>query len=327
MDFIFILLIVVFIFIVILSISGIRIVQQSTVVIVERLGRYHKTLESGINLIIPFLDKVRSMKKRYVTTDFSGRQVIKFMDNPVIDMRERVYDFPKQTVITNDNVTIEINAMVYFQITDPFKAMYEIEDLGAAIENLTQTTLRNVIGGMELDQTLTSRDTVNTKLRVILDEATDKWGVKINRVELQDITPPKDIREAMEKQMRAEREKREMILRAEGERAAKILAAEGERDSLIFQAEGRKQSQILDATGEAEAIFKVAEAEAKSIEKIQANLQAAGMDATQYLIAMKYVEALKEIASQNGEKVIFLPYESSALMGSISSIKEIFTNS
>ena len=222
-------LVSVVIFFVITILSGIRIVQQSTVKIVERLGKYHKTLESGINVIIPFLDKIRQISTRRVRVDFQGRSYVSKEMISYIDLRERVYDFPRQNVITRDNVTLEINAILYFQITDPFKAIYEVEDLVMAIEKLTQTTLRNVIGELELDQTLTSRDTINTKLRNILDEATDKWGVKVTRVELQDINPPKDIRDAMEKQMRAERERRETILIAEGEKRAKILQAEGER--------------------------------------------------------------------------------------------------
>lgn len=307
-----------------LLIKGIKIVNQSTVKIVERLGKYHRTLETGVNLIIPIIDKIVQIQTRVVRTDVNGRSFIQASYVDYIDLRERVYDFPKQTVITNDNITMEINAMLYYQVTDPFKSTYEIEDLGLAIEKLTQTTLRNIIGELELDQTLTSRDTINTKLREILDDATDKWGVKVNRVELQDITPPKEIREAMEKQMRAERERREMILKAEGEKRSKILNAEGERDKLIAEAEGDKQSRILTAQGEAEAKIAVAQAEAKALELINIALKDNKMDSGQYQVALKYIEALKDIASQEGEKVVFLPFESSALMGSIGSIKELF---
>lgn len=305
-------------------IKGIRIVKQSTVMIVERLGKYHKTLHTGVNLIIPFLDKIRIIPKRISRTDGNGRSYIQYIRTDVIDMRECVYDFPKQTVITKDNVTIEINAILYYQITDPFKSTYEIEDLSLAIEKLTQTTLRNIIGELELDQTLTSRDTINGKLREILDEATDKWGVKVNRVELQDIVPPKDIRDAMEKQMRAERERREMILKAEGEKSAKILQAEGERDKLIAEAEGEKQSQVLRAKGEAEAKLAIANAEAESLRMLNEALTSSSVNPAQYMVALKYVEAMKEIASQDGEKVVFMPYEASALMSSVSSIKELF---
>lgn len=312
------------IFLLFTLLSGIRVVQQSTVKIVERLGRYHRTLEAGINIIIPFLDKIKLISTRKTKTDFQGRTYVAREQVNYIDLRERVYDFPRQNVITRDNVTLEINAMLYFQITDPFKAVYEIENLVIAIEKLTQTTLRNIIGELELDQTLTSRDTINSKLRLILDEATDKWGVKVTRVELQDINPPKDIREAMEKQMRAEREKRETILIAEGDKRAKILHAEGERDKLIAEAEGVKQKQILEATGEAEAKIRIADAEAKAIGLIKGTISDDKIDPSQYLIAIKYVQALKDIASQDGEKIIFIPFESSALLSSLGTIKEIF---
>lgn len=315
-----------FILLIVVVVSGIRIVQQSTVMIVERLGRYHKQLKSGVNFVVPFLDRIRMIQNRVTKSDFSGRTYIKVESVRYIDLRERVYDFPKQTVITKDNVTIEINAMLYYQITDAFKAIYEVEDLAMAIEKLTQTTLRNVIGELELDETLASRDTINSKLRLILDEATDKWGVKVNRVELQDIIPPQDIRDAMEKQMRAERERRETILLAEGEKKAKVLQAEGERDKLIAEAEGEKQSKILKSAGEAEAMVRVAQAEAKAIELINKALSADNVDPAQYMIAIKYVDALKDIASQQGEKVVFMPFESSALLSSLGSIKEIFKN-
>lgn len=308
----------------IMILTGIRIVQQSTVKIVERLGKYHRTLESGINVIVPFLDKIRYVTTKRTKYDLQGKPyTVEVYDN-YIDLRERVFDFPKQNVITKDNVTLEIDALLYFQITDPFKAVYEVENLAVAIEKLTQTTLRNVIGELELDQTLSSRDTINVKLRTILDEATDKWGVKVNRVELKDISPPKEIREAMEKQMRAEREKRQAILLAEGEKASKILQAEGEREKLIREAEGIKQSAILKATGDAEAKIKIAEAEAKAIKLIKEALFQGNVDPAQYLVALKYIEALKDIASQQGEKTIFLPYEISGVLSSLGSIKEIF---
>jgi len=310
-------------FIIILA-SGIRIVQQSTVKIIERFGKYHRTLQTGINVIVPIIDKIRTVNTRITRYDYQGRTIVTSVMMSHIDLRERVFDFPKQNVITKDNVTLEIDALLYYQITDPFKSVYEVENLPMAIEKLTQTTLRNNIGMLELDQTLSSRDTINSKLRLILDEATDKWGVKVNRVELKDITPPKEIREAMEKQMRAERERRQVILLAEGEKTSKILQAEGEREKLIAEAEGEKQSAILRATGEAEAKIKIAEAEAKAINLIKESLGGDKIDPAQYLIAIKYVQALRDIAGQNGEKTIFLPYESSALMSSIGALKEIF---
>jgi len=324
MDYFLYVLIAIAVFILFIVFKGVRIVSQSTVKIVERLGKYNRTLATGINVIIPIIDKVKQVQNRVTRTDTQGRSYYQMIYTDYIDLRERVFDFARQTVITKDNVTIEINALLYYQITDPFKATYEIEDLGLAIEKLTQTTLRNIIGDLELDQTLTSRDTINSKLRTILDEATDKWGVKVNRVELQDIIPPKEIKEAMEKQMRAERERREMILRAEGEKKSKVLQAEGERDKLIAEAEGEKQSQVLRAKGEAEARLLVAEAEARTLEIIGEKMKQNKFDSSQYLIAQKYIEALKDIASQQGEKVIFLPYESSSLMGTIGSLKELY---
>jgi regulator of protease activity HflC (stomatin/prohibitin superfamily) len=313
--------------VIIVLLSSIRIVNQSSVKIVERLGKYNKTLESGINIIIPFIDKVRLIASRMTRYDSNGRTFItnEFVD--YLDLRERVYDFPKQNVITKDNVTLEIDALLYFQITDPFKAVYEVENLAMAIEKLTQTTLRNVIGELELDQTLSSRDTINMKLRQILDEATDKWGVKVNRVELKDIAPPKEIREAMEKQMRAERERRQVILLAEGDKQSKILQAEGEKAKLITEAEGVKESQILRASGEAEAKIKIAEAEAQAIELIKKSLSGVKTDPAQYQVAIKYIQSLQSIASQPGEKVIFLPFESSGVMSSLGAIKELFKDS
>ena len=196
--------------------SGLKVIRQSETKIIERLGRYHSTLSSGINIIWPILDRPRKVYVRQTVRGLRGDVTIVKMSD-IIDLREQVYDFPEQSVITKDNVTTRINALLYFQITDPFKSVYEIDNLPNAIEKLTQTTLRNIIGELELDETLTSRDTINTKLRSVLDDATNKWGVKINRVELQDITPPETVRDAMEQQMQAERERRAKILKAEGE--------------------------------------------------------------------------------------------------------------
>lgn len=313
--------------IIIVLIMSIKIVKQSTVVVVERLGKWHKNLEAGVNMIVPFLDSSRPIVTAETIKDMAGRNFMRAVTRSYIDLRERVYDFPGQNVITKDNVTIGINAMLYFQVMDPYKSVYEVENLVMAIESLTKTTLRNVIGELELDQTLASRDTINDRLRSILDEATDKWGVKVNRVELQDIVPPKDIQNAMEKQMRAERERRESILIAEGQKKSAILKAEGFRESQIAEAEGQKKSAILRAEGEAESKIKVAQAEAKSIQLLNTQLAEAKIDPAQYQIALKYISTLKEIAGQNGEKVIFMPYESSALLSSVSTIKELFSSS
>ena len=211
-------------------IKGIRIVPQSETQIIERLGKYHRTLPSGINIIWPILDKARGMYFRYALKDYNGNPIVRTRITDKIDLREQLIDFPPQSVITKDNVMTQINAILYFQIVDPVKSVYEIDNLPNAIEKLTQTTLRNVIGELEFDETLTSRDTINSKLRDVLDGATNKWGVKVNRVEVQDITPPTSVKEAMEQQMQAEREKRAKVLRAQGEKEAAILRAEAAKE-------------------------------------------------------------------------------------------------
>jgi len=242
-----------------------------------------------------------------------------------IDLREQVFDFPRQNVITKDNVTIEIDAMLYFQITDPVKSTYEIANLPNAIEKLTQTTLRNVLGELDLDECLVSRDVINTKLRAILDEATDKWGVKVNRVELQDITPPPEIQKAMEQQMRAERDRRASILEAEGKKKAAILESEGVKESAINMAEGEKKSAILKAEGEAEARVKVATAEKEAIDRITEAISASQGDPANYLIAVRYIETLKEMVSGQNNKVVYLPYEATGVLSSIGGIKDMLT--
>lgn len=311
------------VFVVILIFKGIVIIRQAETMIIERLGKYHRTLESGINIILPILDKSRQIDWRFVRTDPKGTHVYVHTRTPRIDLRETVYDFPRQGVITKDNVTIEINALLYFQVVDPLKALYEISNLPDAIQKLTQTTLRNVIGELDLDETLTSRDTINMKLRAILDEASHKWGVKVNRVELQDIIPPRDIQEAMEKQMRAERDRRATILKAEASKKAAILESEGQRDSAVNSAEGEKRSSILLAEGQAEARRRVAEAEAEAIRLVTATVKESGGDPTQYLIAVRYVEAMKEMA-MNGNKTVFMPYEASGVMSSLGAMKELW---
>ena len=290
------------------------IIPQSETKIVERLGKYHATLQPGINLIIPFVDKPKEIVviKRGLYS-YSNK----------IDLREQVYDFPKQNVITKDNVQTEINALLYFQIVDPFKAVYEIDNLPNAIEKLTQTTLRNIIGELELDQTLTSRDTINTKLRAVLDDATNKWGIKVNRVELQDITPPASVLAAMEKQMQAERNKRATILTSEGQKASEILQSEGEKMATINRAEAAKQEAILYAEGEAQARIRKAEAEAIAIKKITEAVGASTNPAN-YLLAQKYIQMLEELAKGDKTKTVYLPYEATNLMGSIGGIKELF---
>ena len=292
------------------------IIPQSETRIIERLGRYYATLQPGVNIIIPFIDRAKTViavvRGRYVYTN-------------VIDLREQVYDFDKQNVITKDNIQMQINALLYFHFMYQHKAAYEINNLPNAIEKLTQTTLRNIIGEMELDQTLTSRDTINTKLRAVLDDATNKWGIKVNRVELQDITPPASVLQAMEKQMQAERNKRATILQSEGQKQSAILQSEGEKTSIINRAEAAKQQEILRAEGEAQARIRKAEAEAIAIEKIT---EAVGKSTNpaNYLLAQKYIQMLEELAQGDKTKTVYLPYEATNLMGSIGGIKELFKN-
>jgi regulator of protease activity HflC (stomatin/prohibitin superfamily) len=314
------------IFVIVLVVTGLKIVQQSETMIIERLGKYHKTLQSGFNVIIPIIDKPREIIWRYTFEGPDGTVYAQHKTRDRIDLREAVYDFPKQNVITRDNIVTEINALIYFQIMDPKRSVYEISNLPQAIEKLTQTSLRNVIGELDLDQTLTSRDTINNKLQEILDDATNKWGVKVNRVELQDINPPIDIREAMEKQMRAERDKRATILVAEGEKRSAILKAEGEMEAAIKRAEGEKKSQVLEAQGQAKARIEVAEAEAEAIEKIKQAVAKSG-DPVNYLVALKYLETLKEMTSGKDNKTVYLPYEASGVLSSLGGIKDILGKS
>ena len=323
MDLMNIVLIVLALFVFFLIAKGVRIIQQSEEMVVERLGRYHKTLRAGINIIIPIMDKPREIVFRFTRDLPDGNKYVQFVKKERIDLRETVYDFPRQNVITKDNVMTEINALLYFQVTDAVKAMYEIENLPLAIEKLTQTTLRNVIGELDLDECLTSRDTINMKLRQILDEASNKWGVKVNRVELQDINPPRDIREAMEKQMRAERDRRAQIIDAEGSKRAAVLQAEGIQQSQITTAEGQKQSQILEAEGDAQSRIRRAQGEAEAIRLVTEAIKGAKADPTNYLIAMKYLETLKEMTSGQNNKVIYMPYEATGVLSSVGGIKQM----
>lgn len=310
--------------VIIIALNGIKIIQQAQTMVVERLGQYDRTLESGINIIWPIIDQPRKVYYRYVQRDLNGRQVVRFATTSTIDLREQVYDFPKQSVITKDNVTTEINALLYFQIVDPMKSVYEINNLPDAIEKLTQTTLRNVIGELELDETLTSRDTINSKLRAVLDEATNKWGVKVTRVELQDINPPESVRQAMESQMQAERERRAQVLKAAGDKEAVILESEGRKAAAINNAEAQKQTKILFAEGEANSKTIQAQAEAEAIEKIAAAIKGTGMSPANYMLAEKYITTLKEMASGKDTKTVYMPYEASAMLSSIGSFKDMF---
>ncbi|MEE1012958.1 MAG: SPFH domain-containing protein [Clostridia bacterium] len=299
------LIIGILILVVLLLVSCIKIVPQAHAYVVERLGAYHATWSVGLHFKVPMIDRVA---KR-------------------VTLKEQVVDFPPQPVITKDNVTMQIDTVVYFQITDPKLYSYGVELPMSAIENLTATTLRNIIGDMELDESLTSRDVINTQMRSILDEATDPWGIKVNRVELKNIIPPAGIREAMEKQMKAERERREAILRAEGEKKSAVLVAEGEKESRILQAEAEKQSQILKAEAEKEAAIRVAEGEAQAILEVQ-KATAEGLrmlneaSPTEQVIAIKSLEAFAQAADGKATKII-IPSEIQGLAGLATSLKEL----
>jgi regulator of protease activity HflC (stomatin/prohibitin superfamily) len=300
------------------------LVRQAEAIIIERLGRYDRTMGPGLHIVVPFLESPRgALWSHLVAYDDRGYQrYTQYVTR--IDMREAVYDFPKQNVITKDNVTMEISALLYYQITDPKAAIYEVSNLPEAIEKLTQTTLRNVIGAMDLDQTLVSRDYINEKLRVILDEASDKWGVKVNRVELQEVNPPADIRHAMEKQMRAERDRRALILEAEGFKAAAILKAEGVLESDVLQAKGEAQARIITAESEASAKTMIAQAEAEAITKVKAAMP--NGDPMPYLIAQQYMKVLPEMMAGKNDKLVVVPYEATAMAGSLATMKKIFEN-
>jgi regulator of protease activity HflC (stomatin/prohibitin superfamily) len=307
----------------ILLFRSVYLVNQAEVIVIERLGRFDRILGPGLHIVVPFIERPRKVLWTYLIAQDQGKKYMRFSRTiERIDLREAVYDFPKQNVITKDNVTMEINALLYYQITDPKASVYEVFNLPEAIEKLTQTTLRNVIGSMDLDESLISRDMINEKLRLILDEATDKWGVKINRVELQEVNPPADIRIAMEKQMRAERDRRAIILEAEGTKRSAILKAEGVKESSILHAAGEAEARVISAQAEAEARLKIVQAEAKAIEMIQQAVPHG--DPLPYMIAMQYIKALPELTKGKDDKLIVLPYEASSLMGSLAAVKTIF---
>ena len=312
--------------VVVYVLKGIIIIQQAEAVIVERLGKFEKELSPGLNFIFPILEAPRAISWKITQKLPNGESYSYIKDRVKIDLRESVYDFPRQNVITKDNVTISINALLYFQIVNAKSAVYEIQNLPEAIEKLTQTTLRNLVGAIDLDETLVSRDKINHELRAILDEATNKWGVKVNRVELQDIIPPADIQQAMEKQMKAERERRAAILEAEGLKKSAILKAEGQKEAEINRAEGEKQSAILRAEGSAEARIKNANAEAEAIRAVSDAIASNGQP-DKYLIAMKYLETLKSITEGENNKVVYMPYEATGILSSIDGIKQMLESS
>ena len=281
-----------------IAFKSIKIVKQSEVYVIERLGKFHKIADAGLTIIIPFMDQVRS----------------------VVSLKQQTMDVPPQGVITQDNVTITIDTVVFYKITDPAKAVYEIQSLKKGIEYLAITTIRDIVGKMALDETFSSRDAINDRLRVILDEATDPWGCKVDRVEIKDITPPADIRDAMEKQMNAERNKRALILQAEGERQSAITIAEGQKEAAILQADADREARIRRATGEADAIQKIADAKAKEIELVYGALKAAKPD--DKIIQLKSLETLKEVANGAANKV-FIPFDATSTLSSLGAIKEV----
>ena len=287
------------------GITRIRVVRQTNKYVVERLGGYHATWGVGMHFLLPFVDKVAY----------------------IVSMKEQVKDFDPQPVITKDNVTMQIDSIVFFQVTDPKLYAYGVDNPVAAIENLSATTLRNIIGELDLDETLTSRDIINTKVRAILDEATDPWGIKVNRVEVKNILPPKDIRDAMERQMRAERERREKILLAEGEKKSQILLAEGEKESRILRADAEKQSMVLKAEGEAQSLLKVKNAEAEGIKMIR-EAEAEGLkslknaEVSKEVLALKSYEAMQKVAEGQATKII-IPSEMQNLAGTVTAINEM----
>ncbi|MDX8389984.1 MAG: SPFH domain-containing protein [Mariprofundaceae bacterium] len=301
--------------------KGIVVIRNSERMVIERLGSYSRTLTPGINFIVPFLDQSREfIWKTTPGSSALGRLLGEADDSNYtrlqtvsrIDIRETVLDFPSQTVITRDNVSVMINALLYIEITNPHDAVYRIANLPNAIEKLAQTTLRSLVGEMELDKTLSSREDINTRLQLTLDEAADDWGAKVKRVEVQDLNVPREVQEAMEKQMRAERDKRASILEAEGERRSSILRAEGEKQSAILVAEGNREARVLEAEGEKEALGKLKDALGEN-------------GFSQYLIAIRYLDTLNTIgASGEGDKTVFMPIDATATLGAIGGIKELF---
>lgn len=318
-----IVLVILLVAVIIFAAKGVIVVQQAEEVVVERLGEYKKTLHAGLNYIIPLIENPRTIYWKVNQRGLDGNVYSYIKERTKIDMRESVYDFPRQNVITKDNVSISINALLYFQIIDSVSAVYKIQNLPDAIEKLTQTTLRNLVGQLDLDETLVSRDKINNELRAILDEATNKWGVKVNRVELQDIIPPTDIQSAMEKQMKAERDRRAAILEAEGLKKSAILKAEGQKEAEINKAEGEKQAAILRAEGIAQARIVEADAEKLAIQRIVEALADKGKP-DQYLVAMKYLETMQSITSGENNKVVYMPYEATGILSSVDGIKEMF---
>ncbi|MDX2182735.1 MAG: stomatin-like protein [Gemmatimonadaceae bacterium] len=302
-------------------VRSIRIVGQAEVMVIERLGRFHRLARSGLNIVIPALERAKSIDVRYQEEDAgSGMKRLVSGSTNRIDLREQVLNFPKQPVITKDNVTIDIDAVLYYRVADPQKATYAIQNLPFALETLTRTALRNIVGEMELDQSLVSRDLINKRMRDVIEEAAIGWGVDVTRVELQSIEPPRDIQQSMELQMRAERERRASVTNAEATKRAQILEAEGLRESSILRAQGEQEASALRAEGAARARLAMAEAEAEAIRRIASALPAEQVST--YLLGLKYMEALPTLAQGKGS-TIFLPAEASGVLGALGALRKV----
>jgi regulator of protease activity HflC (stomatin/prohibitin superfamily) len=300
--------------------KGIRIIGQAEVMVIERLGSFNRVARSGLNILIPFVERAKTIDVRYFESDITGIKKVVASATARIDLREQVLNFPSQPVITKDNVTIDIDAVMYYRVADPQKATYSVQNLPYALETLTRTTLRNIVGDIELDQTLASRDMINRKMREVIEEASIGWGVDVTRVELQSIEPPRDIQQSMELQMRAERERRAAVTNAEASKRAAILESEGQKEAQIRKAEGEKGAAILRAEGLATARLAMADAEAEAVKRIAAALPPG--EAATYLLGLKYIDALPQLAAGKGTTV-FLPSEATGVLGAIGGIKEL----
>jgi regulator of protease activity HflC (stomatin/prohibitin superfamily) len=308
----------------VLLLSSFKIVGQAEVMVIERFGRFNRLARSGLNILLPLIERPRTIDVRYFEADPTGIKKITAGSTARIDLREQVLNFPSQPVITKDNVTIDIDAVLYYRVADPQKATYAVQNLPFALETLTRTTLRNIVGEIELDQTLASRDMINKRMREVIEEAAVSWGVDVTRVELQSIEPPRDIQQSMELQMRAERERRAAVTNAEATKRAAILESEGSKESQALRAQGEKEAAVLRAQGLAEARLAMAEAEAEAIRRIAAALPDG--DVATYLLSMKYLEALPQLAQGKGT-TIFLPSEAAGVMGALGGLKELLKTS
>jgi regulator of protease activity HflC (stomatin/prohibitin superfamily) len=305
-------------FLISVAVRAIRIVGQAEVMLIERLGSFNRIARSGLNFVVPFFERAKTIDVRYFEADVTGTKKVTSTSSARIDLREQVLNFPSQPVITKDNVTIDIDAVLYYRIADPYKAAYSVQNLPYALETLTRTTLRNIVGEMELDQTLASRDAINQRMRETVEEASIGWGVDVTRVELQAIEPPRDIQQSMELVMRAERERRAAVTNAEAYKRAAILESEGQRESQVRKAEGEKEAAILRAQGQAEARLAMAEAEAEALRRVAAALPPG--EASTYLLGIKYLEALPRLAEGQGS-TIFLPSEASGVMSALGGLR------